>query len=337
VEALVLLVGDAGMALPGRSPVLAAVARDVERWAPQLPEARTAVAYLGDLVYPDGVRPPGHPQHGVDTLRLHAQLSPLLGPGARMAGVRGWFLDGNHDWGQMSGPRGLARLRQAEAVVRRWAAAGHPVRMAPRPGTPGPEIVELGERHRLLFVGTHAWLGADAATRRDARRLLGTALQETSRSVTVLAHHPLMSAGEHGSDPPVGSDLGLRALASRAGLVRQDMTSRPYRDLVADVREAAEAAPPMVWAAGHDHSLQLLRGSRSGEPRWTVVSGSASKLDALGRTPELVAGGAWPGYARLFLLRDGRVQLQLVAAPVDATTTAEFRTVLSRILDRSTP
>jgi hypothetical protein len=353
VEALILLVGDAGTALPGRSPLLARVGQDVERWAPHLPHGGTGVAYLGDLVYPDGVRPPEHPHHPRDTLHLHAQLEPLLGPGAREAGARGWFLDGNHDWGQTTGAEGVRRLRRTARVVEGWARGGLPVRFLPAPGSLGPEVVDIGSRHRLVVVGTQAWLGAPAARRRVATEALGRALRGPPRTVTVLAHHPLVSAGEHGRDPPAGPALGVRRLVSQAGLIRQDVPSLPYQHMIADVRSAGAERPPLVWAAGHDHTLQLLRSARPGDPHFTVVSGSASKLGALGRVPELLAGGAWPGYARLFLLRDGRVQLQFVAAPADAQhcaapapggvancvreKAAEYRTVVSRILAAPAP
>lgn len=348
VEALVLLVGDAGTAFPGRSPLLDRVAADVEAWAPRLPMGGTVVAYLGDLVYPWGVRPPKDPAHHADTLHLRAQLEPLLGPEARASGARGWFIDGNHDWGHLPGDAGLARLRTAAGVVERWAAAGHPVRFAPNPGDLGPEAVDIGASHRLLFMGTQAWLRGSDDERRAAAEALADALNETERTVTVLAHHPLQSAGEHGPEPPVETGFGFQHLASRAGVIRQDMSSRPYRDLIAGVTDAMALRPPLVWAGGHDHTLQLLRGAIPGMPHWTVVSGSASKVGLLGRTPELVAGGGWPGYVRLFLLDDGSGHLQMVAAPADAQHCAQvvaaelaacmdagrasYRTVISRLL-----
>lgn len=349
VTALLVLVGDAGTALPGRSPLLARVADDLARWAARLDDGRTLLVHLGDLVYPWGVRPPDHPEHATDTLHLHAQLEPILAAGGAAAGIRGWFLDGNHDWGHLPGGAGLERLRSTAAVVDRWSAAGLPVRFMPEPGSPGPVIVDVGERHRIVVVGSTAWFDADdEALRVAAGAALASAVEETGRTVTVLAHHPLQSAGEHGDDPPVATGFGLQYLASRAGLVRQDMSSAPYRRFIDEVRGAFARRAPLVWASGHDHTLQLLRAAGPGRPTYTVVSGSGSKLGGLGRTAELLAGGAWPGYVRLFLLADGGVQLQMVAAPAGAqhctdagpeepgacmrSGVAAYRTVLSRTL-----
>lgn len=350
VEALLLLVGDAGAALPGRSPVLASVADDVERWSARLAAGAVQAVFLGDLVYPAGVRPPDDEGHGADTLRLRAQLDVVLGAGARAAGSRATFVPGNHDWGQWPGERGRARLAWTEAKVAAWAAAGLPGRLAPTGGALGPVIEDVGARHRLLMLDTHAWLQADPAERAETTAAIDRALTGAGgRTVIVLAHHPLYSGGEHGADPPSGSGLAFLPLLSRAGAVIQDASSEPYRLLIASMeRLFAEAGPPLVWAAGHDHSLQVLAGTNAGAPRWTVVSGSASKLTAVAGLEGMVLGGSWPGYARLFLLDDGGALLQVVAGEAAALPcpdplgaelqrcleagAATLRTVLSREL-----
>jgi hypothetical protein len=352
VEAMLVLVGDAGDALPGRSPVLATAADDLERWAPRLPPNTIRIAFLGDLVYPEGLRAPGHPEHARDTLRLHAQLRPALGPAAREAGVHADLVTGNHDWGGRGDADGLARVERLAAHVREWQEAGERASLRPAPGSLGPEVVDVGASHRLLFLDTHAWLYADTPTRDAAVEGVVQALADAGeRTVSVVAHHPLVSGGAHGLTPPTGDVVGaLRAALTRTGILTQDAWSGRYQRLIEDMRRAfrSTSPTPLVWAAGHDHSLQVIAATEADQPRWTVVSGSASRLGDVASAPGMIFGGAWPGYARLFLLDDGSAVLQMVAgAPgtshcpdavgpdLDACMaagTASFHTVFSRRL-----
>src|SRR5687767_13227851 len=84
VERVVFLIGDAGQALPDKSPVIARLSRDVEAWAGGLGEdSAVTVIFLGDNVYPVGIRPVSDPEHAADTLRLRTQLDVVAGPHAR--------------------------------------------------------------------------------------------------------------------------------------------------------------------------------------------------------------------------------------------------------------
>jgi hypothetical protein len=92
------LVGDAGDAAPG-DPVLGRLAADMR--ADDEAELDVAVAFLGDNVYPAGVRP--GPEGVADTIALSAQLSVVEGTSAGAL-----FVPGNHDWDD-AGPGGLSR------------------------------------------------------------------------------------------------------------------------------------------------------------------------------------------------------------------------------------
>ena len=48
VESLVFLVGDAGAAVSGTSPVLAHLSRAIDRWGADLPDSAVSVLFLGD-------------------------------------------------------------------------------------------------------------------------------------------------------------------------------------------------------------------------------------------------------------------------------------------------
>jgi hypothetical protein len=192
------------------------------------------------------------------------------------------------------------------------------------------------------YVTEDAVLEALREALRDAAR--------ADRAAIVVAHHPLESRGPHGGYvsprvhlfpfvmfgsyvPTVVHWIPIPVLGTIMGEGRawlspnpQDMSSIFYehmRSRLVDAMEAAaqEGAAPLVYAAGHEHSLQVFEGERG--PRYTVVSGLGSHEKAL------PVGKAWnslfahsssetPGFVTLDVLRDGRVRLGVVEATRDA-------------------
>jgi hypothetical protein len=317
VAAVLLLVGDAGDAVLEASPLLHRLRADVERWSGALAEeGAVAVAFLGDNVYPEGVRSRGASGFARDSALLHGQVSTVSGAAARAHGTRGLFVAGNHDWGNLPGQAGLARLRNMEALLTRLAASGPLVELVPRAGDPGPVIVELGSAARLVVLDTPWWLQADD---RDPRKdtlidEVASALARTDGPVPiVLAHHPYASGGPHGGHRV---PLTPKWLLHKAGALVQDLNSRPYRRLrerLGDVFERAGA--PTVFAGGHDHSLQVHRGSSAREPAWMLVSGAGSHVTPVGEAPGLTWSAPAAGYMSLVFGDDGRVDLYVIAAP----------------------
>jgi hypothetical protein len=192
------------------------------------------------------------------------------------------------------------------------------------------------------YVTEDAVLDALKAALRDAAR--------AGRAAIVAAHHPLESHGPHGGYvsprvhlfpfvmfgsyvPAVVHWIPIPVLGTIMGETRawlspnpQDMSSAFYqhmRSRLVDAMEelAPEGAAPLVYAAGHEHTLQVFEGERG--PRYSVVSGLGSHEKAL------PVGKAWnslfahasseaPGFMTLDVLRDGRVRLGVVEATRDA-------------------
>lgn len=322
VDAIVFLVGDAGEALPGRSPVLAVLKREVEAWSSRLArDSSVSVVFLGDLVYPDGVHDPGTPEFPRDSARLRSQVDVLSGPAARRRGTRGIFLPGNHDWGQTTGPDAVARLRNLESLLAAMAEErGVGVRLLPPAGQPGPVVLDLGDRLRLVLMDTQWWLRPHEDLREaPVVRALGQALRTAGRrEVIIAAHHPFLSGGPHGGPTPFWRGLGLLYVLRRSGALIQDVSSPPYRTLLVGLREIfEESGRPLLWAGGHDHSLQVLEGWAEDQPRWSVVSGAGSKLTGVSGARGMVYGASRPGFMRVTLLRNGEAQLHVYAGGDD--------------------
>lgn len=328
VDAVVFLIGDAGDATPDNSPVLERLAADVEYWAELLErDSAVTVAFLGDNVYPVGVRDRGQPEFAADSARLWSQIGVLAGPFARERGAAGFFLAGNHDWGNTIGEMGVVRLQNQAALLDSARADGIAVSMVPAPGDPGPWVNDVRSNVRLMAIDTHWFLQSPRAQARNEFFLsvYEAMVAAEDRHLIMLAHHPYQSAGPHGLLTPGDQGLGLMYLMRKSGALVQDLNSPIYNDFRRRLDGTFEQVgrPPLVFAAGHDHSLQVLDPDSEGGPETVLVSGAGSKLTAVADAPELRYAASRPGYMMLIFRSNEAVDLYVVAAPTADPTCPE--------------
>jgi hypothetical protein len=322
LETVLFLMGDAGEAHRDTDPVMRVMQADVERWSDMMTRDSTIIVlFLGDNVYPAGVHDRTDPLFPEDSAKLQAQIDVVNGRRAREVGVRGIFIPGNHDWGQTRGLEGIDRLRNQDAMLKRRNAEGSPVRMMPSPGTPGPQVIDVGSRLRILLLDTAWWLlaGTDTSKQVVYREMKRAVDNAGTRDIVVAAHHPFRSASSHGGLMPFWSGLGVRYLLNRSGAVLQDLSSIPYRSLTRTFLAAFAEHPPLVFAGGHDHNMQVIEGRGGAEPKHILVSGAGSKEDGVGYIKGMKFRHAASGYMRLMFYRDGRVDLFVIGAPGDQT------------------
>jgi hypothetical protein len=326
VDTRVLLVGDAGLPrLDAPEPVFAALAAQ----AAEIPD-RTWVVFLGDNIYPSGLPPAGHPDRDRAERFLAAQVDAVLPTGAEVV-----FVPGNHDY-YSGGWAGMQRQRE-------WLETRREPRLRALPagGCPGPDVVDAGQRARLIFLDTQWWFekgakpvhpasscGCDSEA--EVTRALSAAIAAGGdRRVLVLAHHPLVTHGEHGGFftwrqhlfplvdaarwawlplPVVGS---VYPILRQHGIATQDLSDGAYERLRASLASVFTAHPPFVYASGHEHSLQLLAAP---DMRLHVVSGAGTvaRPDHVGRGDDTLLATPSPGFVRLDVLRDGRAHVQVV-------------------------
>lgn len=317
VDAVVFLLGDAGAAVQGKSPLLDAMQTDVERWSAALArDSAVSVAYLGDLVYPSGVHDRDHPDFPTDSAHLWAQIQLVGGPAAKQHATVGLFVTGNHDWGNTSGDIGLDRIANLADQLAAARRGGHFVSLFPAAGEPGPVVRDLRRNVRIAFFDTHWFLQQrEEGLRRDFFDRLKASLDGArDREVILVSHHPYYSAGPHGAIVPGYHTYGIAYALKKAGALVQDLNSPAYSELLAGLRRTFESSrkPPLIYAGGHDHSLQVLTGAGDFDPRFVVVSGSGSKVSSIQMGPGLVWGGAQPGYMMLVFRKDDGVDLFVV-------------------------
>src|SRR5690606_12528502 len=150
--------------------------------------------------------------------------------------------------------------------VRAREHTGAEVALEPPAGTGGPTIVDLGDHTRLLLLDTAWWLLYDQFDEGVARdgvlKAIELAIMEAGdREIMIAAHHPFNSAGPHGGEFDFWETFGLRYVLARSGAILQDVSSLPYRELEAGLRDIfARRGEPLVFIGGHEHSLQVIHG-----------------------------------------------------------------------------
>ncbi len=281
----VLLIGDAGaVRTDGADPVLGTLRAHAEAAGPQ-----SITVFLGDNVYPHGLPPAGDPDRARAEAILDAQIDAL-----RSLPGRALFLPGNHDW-KNSKAGGLQQLREQEAYLK--ARLGSKGTFLPSGGFPGPAHLDLGERLRLVAIDTEWWLGqheraegedADGTEVRDDADFLVALSDEVqrarSRRMLVVGHHPLFSNSNHAGVVSPRKQLSPPVIGTIAAFVRrsvgkspQDLASSRYSALRLGLQRIFTQRDGLVYAAGHEHTLQYFPVRRQGALQHHLVSGSGSQ------------------------------------------------------------
>ncbi len=331
IETSLFLIGDAGKPEPD-DPVLGAARRQVAAEAD-----RAVVVFLGDNVYPSGLPDTTDPEWPELARRLAAQVAVVTG-----AAATGYFVAGNHDW-----EHGFAGVARQDHFIARDGQGR--VRFLPEPGCPGPSVVDVGPNVRLVLLDTQWWFRFDRpvdstlACAVVAPQVVTDSIRTVlagagERHVVVVAHHPLESGGPHGGKfdwtwhvfplrqladwlwlplPVIGSAYPL---SRQAGIKRQDLPSGTYRAFRDSMRSAFAEHPPLVYAAGHEHNLQVIEGR--GGAQFLVVSGAGyfgHTNPAYGIDGSVYAARR-SGCARLDVTRDGRARLGVITVNEDGET-----------------
>jgi len=333
----VFLIGDAGVSARHDQ-----VEQSLERDLGPVKD-RSFVLFLGDNVYPRGLPRPDAAEYADLQGRLARQIAAVT-----RAGARGAMVPGNHDW-EKSGVGGFqAIVRQAEEanVLGKGLVTFHPMG-----GCPGPDVLDEGP-FRVILLDTE-WLLRDPTMPRGSAacpagddstvmRLLDQYLREAgTRQVIVAGHHPLKSGGVHGGHFTVVDHIfPLTNLKSWAwlplpiigslypwlrgnGASVQDAGHERNREVRHELEKVFRRYRPLVYAAGHDHSLQVLAGSSA---RWLVVSGAGyfGHHTHTAWVDSTRYAAAKSGYVRLDATRGGRVRLSVITVDRDEVSTEAY-------------
>jgi hypothetical protein len=288
-----ILVGDAGATAPGDATLA-----ELGRWGADLPD-RTTVAFLGDNLYSRGL--------GDGDERGEAVLLRQL----RATAARKVFVPGNHDWGDW--PLDADTVAREERFIDGFSES--PAALLPKGGCPGPALATLAAAGdglargvQLLAIDLDWWLlDADErpacdglASETDFVDALEGALRAHAEDhVVVVAHHPLRSGGPHGGWGRGFFERQLIRLANGLGIAVHDLDGSAYRAMVGRLHPALAAEPPLVYASGHDHGLQVIEGRDMAGTLVVSGAGSAKNVTTVTAIAGTLFAHAHPGFVVL--------------------------------------
>ena len=301
--------GDIGKLRVGDPPGKKAedyVSKSLGRWG-DAHAAKTSVVFLGDNIYPNGMPPLESGNRSEERKRCEKILLGQI----NATKARKIFLPGNHDWNNDSDGGYESVLAQQAFIDQHKDKRAE---MHPRDARPGPVLVRLAKPTRagdkgvsLIILDTQWWLSRKKAWRltnsgdseEKVAAELSRLLEEAKGDhVIVAAHHPLDSNGPHGGhvgDPSTFFRfIGVRALRPFTGN-SQAQSSLRNRDLRRCLRSALSSTHPLIYAGGHDHSLQVLQNP---SVDYSIVSGagSDSKVNPVGKRKNTLFASEHSGF-----------------------------------------
>ncbi|MFT5482581.1 MAG: hypothetical protein ACI9GW_001232 [Halieaceae bacterium] len=306
----VVLFGDAGHS--SLEPWQASMTRVAARAG--ISPDKTVVVALGDNIYMSGYPQKESGQESWDEGQLEsisyldAQLKVAEESGATM-----FLVPGNHDWYASevdSQAAHIAAFARERAVATRFEPyeQGQP---------PLPESEDF-PGVSLVFLDSEWLLRADDSQRDAAMAELDAQLArirtaQADSLIVLTAHHPLETMGPHGGYlADFGYWLVMKILYAFTDAEDEDTNSSRYQLYIAAINEVVTKYDKVIFAAGHEHSLQVFRSSNDQGPEYTLVSGAAntSKVSGVWHTDDTRFALAQEGFLELAVTAQG-VYLQV--------------------------
>ncbi|MES2431894.1 MAG: metallophosphoesterase [Bacteroidota bacterium] len=288
IQARIILIGDAGQLTNGLHPVVSAVKRTIPM------DEKTTVVFLGDNLYKTGLPDNSLPTYDIAKAPLDSQIHI-----AGTTKTKVYFVPGNHDWAN-GGPNGYESILRVQDYIDYLGNKN--VSMLPRDGCPGPVEAKITDDITLVMMDSQWWLhendkpGIESdcpyKTKAEVLVQLEDILSKNSKKLVILAlHHTFRSNSPHGgyftlkqhifpfTDAIKSLYIPLPIVGSIYPLTRavfgttQDLKHPLYQAMINDIEPVVKEFPNVVYAAGHDHSLQLIQDSGFNY----IVSGSGSK------------------------------------------------------------
>jgi hypothetical protein len=315
-----IFLGDAGSPQK-EEPVLVSL----QEWSAQEHE-KTIVIFLGDNVYPKGIPPQRGKKRDKAEWKLYQQIETV-----KNSKARGIFIPGNHDW-----KYGVEGLLAQQEIVNQELGLGS---FLPEDGCPGPSFIDANGV-RLIFLDTDHWVNSEISWENQCpHNTQDAVLKELeylissvqNREVVVFGHHPLDTYGPHGgfydwkdhifpfTDLANWAWLPLPIVGSLYPLVRwnvvrsnEDLVGSANREMIQKFSEVFSKNPPIFYASGHEHSLQVFDGTSATD--YILVSGGGAKheLTAVGHKDNTEFAHLFTGFMVLDFLRNKKVLLRIV-------------------------
>ena len=284
----VVMIGDAGLWLED-DPTLAAIGA----WTHEIP---SSVVFLGDNIYNEGLTDEDR-ERGEKILaqQLAATSAPKI------------VVPGNHDWGFAPTDHNVQSIRNQQAFVDGWRDGR--AAFLPKEGCLGPATRRLSEAGAgrgitLVVVDPTPWINPklrDACPTEETQESHLEALDQTLAAhaedwVLLASHYPLLTGGPHG-----GLTYGflIDRIVGILGWMWGGLgnTYEPgYAEWIAQTEAVMRKHPPVIYAAGHDHNLQVLSGGDVAGALVVSGAGAPERVSTVTHLPETDFAHAHPGF-----------------------------------------
>ncbi|WP_272974079.1 metallophosphoesterase [Croceibacter atlanticus] len=307
------LIGDAGYSQPGGTS-LGLLA--FKTFLDSVKSKDNYAVFLGDNIYPAGMPPKGDKLRSQSEYRLDAQLDAVENFDGKVI-----FLPGNHDW-YNEGLEGLERQEKYFEERLKDKKVFHP--------TDGCafESFEIGDNIQLLVLDSQWYLEDwdkhptinDKCPQLKSREAVlleieGELKKNNDKTIIFALHHPLYTNGVHGGQYapvkhlyPSQKKIPLPILGSLAmqirtsgGVSKQDRQNDKYKGLVKRLATLAQDNDRVIFASGHEHSLQYIINENIKQ----IVSGSGSKASYAVLSNDGLFSHPGQGFVVLDVFKDG--------------------------------
>ena len=331
IQARIVLIGDGGQLVWGRQPVIDA-ARD------SIPmDGKTTVIFLGDNLYNSGLPPDFMPNYTEMKSVLDSQIAIAKGTGAQVI-----FIPGNHDWANEA-TDGLEILNRQANYVR---SQGDNIHFYPADGCPGPvaysitkdiEMITYDSQWFIRKVGNKPGIESDCSNKTPEEFYieLEDMLNRNSGKLVILAsHHTLKSYGIHGGYFPIMQHIfpftdikknlyiplpvigSIYPIARGVFGVPEDLHYPAYANMITRVEQIVKRHKNVIFAAGHEHTLQLIKDSSY----YYIVSGAGSKSTRVSGGPKSEYHKQTLGFATLEVSKQKNVHIDFYSVYKDSVS-----------------
>lgn len=310
LQSRIILIGDAGELANGRHPVVSGVRSTIPL------DEKTTIIFLGDNLYKVGLPDDLMPTYQIAKAPLDSQIEIAKGTKAKVI-----FIPGNHDWNNGSRNGYEAILREQRYID---LLGNENIKFYPEDGCPGPVEVPITPDVTLLIIDSEWWVhiydkpGIESdcpyKTKEEVLIQINDILSKNSKKLVIFAfHHPLRSYGIHGgyftikqhifplTDAFPNMYIPLPVLGSVYPVTRgifgtsEDLSHPLYREMIQDLENVVKGHQNVIFASGHEHSLQLIKDSG----QYYMVSGSGSKSTRVSKGKNTIFRSEKNGFATL--------------------------------------
>lgn len=297
---------------------------------------QSMVIFLGDNIYEEGMPALNHKHRSKSEARLYESVKAVEGfPGAVL------FIPGNHDWyaandSLIDGPQ-----YEREYLYEKLGSENV---FLPKDGKPGPAVLNVSDDVVLVVLDSYRWVRDLPNPKEkkknpnlpepDFQKELKEIMESTvAKRVVMVAHHPLYTNGGHGGYSSFAEHLfplrvinkklwipipllgSVLPLGRKLGGVIEDTPHKRYKQYRNVVLEATEKNKDLVYAAGHEHSLQLFQK----HSKHFIVSGAGSKSSWVRKGKGAAFNHISKGFSRLDVYENGEMWVTYFEPTGDGT------------------